>query len=169
MGFLRHALAIIILPATAIILIPRWLCSGCSFVPPPITFVAGALIAFVIGAALFVSTLYLFATAGRGTLAPWDPPARLVVRGPYRLVRNPMISGVLLIIVAEALYFRSASIGVWAAAFFLINAIYLPLVEEPGLERRFGEEYLAYKREVPRLIPSLRSLRREASRRANST
>ena len=52
---------------------------------------------------------------------------------------------------------------------FLINAIYLPLVEERGLERRFGEEYLAYKRQVPRIIPSLRGLRREASRRANSS
>ena len=117
----------------------------------------------------FVSSLYLFATEGRGTLTPWDPPGRLVVRGPYRFVRNPMISSVLLIIIAEALYFRSPAITIGAAAFFLINAIYLPLVEERGLERRFGEEYRAYKHKVPRLIPSLRGLRREASRRANSS
>ena len=136
---------------------------------PPFAFAIAALFAFLIGAALFVSTVYLFATAGRGTLAPWDPPARLVVRGPYRFVRNPMITGVLLIIVAEALFFRSMPIAVWAAVFFVINAIYLPLFEEPGLERRFGDDYRQYKRDVPRLLPRLRSLRSAARRRASSS
>ena len=136
---------------------------------PPVAFAIAALFAFLIGAALFVGTVYLFATAGRGTLAPWDPPARLVVRGPYRFVRNPMITGVLLILVAEALFFRSMPVGVWAAVFFVINAIYLPLFEEPGLERRFGDDYRQYKRDVPRLLPRLRSLRSAARRRASSS
>jgi len=136
---------------------------------PPLALAVPALIAFVIGAALFFSTVYLFATVGRGTLAPWDPPARLVVRGPYRFVRNPMISGVLFVIVAEALFFRSASIAIWAAAFFVINAIYIPLAEEPGLERRFGDEYRTYKRAVPRLLPRLTSLRSAAHRPSSSS
>ena len=72
--------------------------------------VTGALL-FCAGLLLFVTTVFLFATRGRGTLAPWDPPSRLVVTGPYRYVRNPMIVGVIFIIIAESLVFRS-----WALA-----------------------------------------------------
>jgi len=169
MWLLRHGFAIVVLPVTMTILMPRWLCGACVLSMPPLAFAVPALIAFVIGAALFFSTVYLFATVGRGTLAPWDPPARLVVRGPYRFVRNPMISGILFVIVAEALFFRSASIAIWAAAFFVINAIYIPLVEELGLERRFGDEYRAYKRAVPRLLPGLTSLRSAAHRPSSSS
>jgi hypothetical protein len=117
--------------------------------------VSGAVILFVAGATLFVATLRLFATEGRGTLAPWDPPAHLVVRGPYRFVRNPMISGVLLIITAEALFVRSPDLARWALLFLAINMIYIPLLEEPQLQYRFGDEYRAYKRSVPRFLPRL--------------
>jgi len=155
MWVLRHAMAIVVLPVMAAIAVPTWICRGCALKMPPAAIAAGAFVAFAIGVTLFVSSVYYFATAGHGTLAPWDPPARLVVRGPYRFVRNPMISGVLFIIVAEALFFRSAPIAWWAAAFFVINAIYIPVIEEQGLERRFGDEYRAYKRAVPRLLPRL--------------
>ena len=111
------------------------------------------------GLALFISTLFLFATEGRGTLAPWDPPRRLVVRGPYRFVRNPMISGVILILIGECLGFRSWPLAEWAAGFAVINMIYIPLLEEPQLKWRFGEEYQQYKRNVPRLFPRLRPWR----------
>jgi protein-S-isoprenylcysteine O-methyltransferase Ste14 len=109
-----------------------------------------------LGLLLMYRTISLFATAGRGTLAPWDPTRRLVVRGPYRHVRNPMISGVLSILLGEAALLGSIPILAWFAAFFAANAIYMPLVEEPGLERRFGEDYLAYKRNVPRWLPRRR-------------
>src|SRR5436190_17399689 len=156
MWLLRHAVAIVILPVMAGIAMPAWLCRNCVLAMPPVLFAIAALAALLIGTSLFVSTVYLFATEGRGTLAPWDPPARLVVRGPYRFVRNPMISGVFFIIVAEALFLRSMPIAIWAAAFFVINAIYVPLLEEPGLARRFGNEYADYKRRTPRLLPRLR-------------
>jgi protein-S-isoprenylcysteine O-methyltransferase Ste14 len=107
------------------------------------------------GLSLFVTALFLFATRGRGTLAPWDPPVNLVVAGPYRFVRNPMISGVLLITVGEALILRSWVHAVWSAAFLLLNAIYIPLIEEPQLRRRFGEDYREYTRNVPRIVPRL--------------
>lgn len=118
---------------------------------------AAAIALFLAGLALFASTLYLFATRGRGTLAPWDPPAHLVVRGPYRFVRNPMISGVILVLVAESLLLRSQPHAQWALAFLIINAIYIPLLEEPMLEARFGDEYRDYKRHIPRLVPRLRA------------
>jgi protein-S-isoprenylcysteine O-methyltransferase Ste14 len=116
---------------------------------------AGACVG-VAGLALVCATVWQFATAGRGTLAPWDPPRRFVATGLYRHVRNPMITGVLLILLGEAAAFRSAGVLEWAGVFFCINAIYIPLLEEPGLERRFGDEYRAYRAAVPRWIPRLR-------------
>jgi protein-S-isoprenylcysteine O-methyltransferase Ste14 len=118
------------------------------------TVVAGtALIAAGVG--LFVATVRLFATLGRGTLAPWDPPARLVVAGPYRYLRHPMISGVALVLAGEALVFGATGIAVELAAFVAINAVYLPLVEEPALMRRFGADYERFAEHVPRWLPRL--------------
>ncbi|HEX6925123.1 MAG TPA: isoprenylcysteine carboxylmethyltransferase family protein, partial [Longimicrobiaceae bacterium] len=101
---------------------------------------------------------------GRGTLAPWDPPRRLVITGVYRHVRNPMISGVILILAGESLAFSSAALGTWTAVVLIVNAVYIPVVEEPGLARRFGEEYEAYRAHVPRWVPRLRPWNPTASR-----
>ena len=68
------------------------------------------------GFALWVWTVRLFARIGRGTLAPWDPTERLVVEGPYAHVRNPMITGVLAVLLGEALIFGSTAIAIWAAS-----------------------------------------------------
>lgn len=108
-----------------------------------------------LGLLLMYNTISLFATVGEGTLAPWDPPRRLVIRGIYRHVRNPMISGVLFILLGEAALFGSLAVLVWFIVFLTFQAIYLPLIEERSLARRFGEDYLVYKRNVPRWIPRL--------------
>jgi protein-S-isoprenylcysteine O-methyltransferase Ste14 len=71
---------------------------------------------------LVYNTVALFATVGGGTLARWDPPRRLVIRGPYRHVRNPMISGVLSILMGEALLLGSVPLLVWFLVFFALNA-----------------------------------------------
>src|SRR5689334_6605676 len=113
---------------------------------------AGALVAAA-GLAMLVWTVTLFIRVGRGTLAPWDPTRRLVVRGPYARVRNPMISGVLAILLGEAMATGASPLWAWAGLFLAINHIYFVLSEEPGLARRFGAEYAEYKRHVPRWIP----------------
>jgi protein-S-isoprenylcysteine O-methyltransferase Ste14 len=100
-----------------------------------------------------VQTVSLFARVGEGTLAPWDPTSKLVVRGPYRRVRNPMISGVLFVLLGEAAILGAPALLIWAAAFLAVNAAYMPLFEEPGLRRRFGEDYDVYKANVPRWLP----------------
>jgi protein-S-isoprenylcysteine O-methyltransferase Ste14 len=105
------------------------------------------------GLALWAWTVTLFARIGKGTLAPWDPTQRLVVHGPYRHVRNPMISGVIAILLGEAALLGSWTLLAWALAFFALNATYIPLVEEPGLVRRFGDDYLRYRENVPRWLP----------------
>jgi protein-S-isoprenylcysteine O-methyltransferase Ste14 len=107
------------------------------------------------GLGLAVWTVKLFVKFGNGTPAPWDPPKKLVIRGPYRHVRNPMITGALLILLAEALLFQSWPIAVWMVFFFIGNTIYFWLIEEKALEKRFGDDYRKYRAHVPRWIPRL--------------
>jgi protein-S-isoprenylcysteine O-methyltransferase Ste14 len=90
---------------------------------------------------LFSWCVALFARVGRGTLAPWDATRNLVAVGPYRFVRNPMISGVAMMLIGEALIFGSWVLGLWASVFVAINHLYFVYSEEPGLERRFGKSY----------------------------
>ena len=100
-----------------------------------------------------VWTNRLFATVGHGTLAPWNPPEKLVVRGVYRHVRNPMITGALCILLGEGVFFGSWWLLGWFGFALILNLVYIPLVEERGLVKRFGEDYLLYKQNVPRWIP----------------
>jgi len=94
-----------------------------------------------------------FATFGRGTPFPLDAPKRLVVRGLYRLVRNPMYCGVLLMILGQALWFRSVVTLWYALGAALLFHLFVILYEEPALERRFGDSYQEYRKAVPRWIP----------------
>ena len=157
----RHLFAILVLPFVMTIVIPRWIARGYGLVTAwpagaaqALGRIAGGAV-FLVGLSLFLWCLYLFAARGKGTLAPWDPPKHLVVSGPYRYVRNPMISGVLTIIAGEALFHGSISLGLWMLTFFLFNQIYFLVYEEPNLESRFGEEYRTYKAGVRRWIPRL--------------
>jgi protein-S-isoprenylcysteine O-methyltransferase Ste14 len=154
----RHLLAILVLPANVLVTVPALILwrRGAPEVPSFFAFTTDlGLLAIAVGLSLMAATIRLFVRVGRGTLAPWMPTERLVVLGPYRWVRNPMISGVLFVLLGEALLFRSWQILAWWALFFAANAVYLPLAEEPGLEQRFGEDYRRYKRDVPRWIPRL--------------
>jgi protein-S-isoprenylcysteine O-methyltransferase Ste14 len=159
---IRHITAVAALPFVVAVLIPIWIArtNGVRLAlgattPHLLTQIAG-LGLLLIGLSLFVSSIRRFAKDGQGTLAPWDPPRHLVVRGPYRYVRNPMISGVVFILFGEALMLLSGPHVQWALIFLVINLIYIPLLEEQQLKARFGEEYVDYCRHVPRLLPRLR-------------
>jgi protein-S-isoprenylcysteine O-methyltransferase Ste14 len=115
-----------------------------------------------LGLALVAWTVKLFVTVGQGTLAPWDPTSKLVVHGPYRHVRNPMITGVAVILAGEAVLFQSWGLVILFAVFAAVNAIYFPLVEEPGLGRRFGKDYEDYRMHVRRWVPRIGPWRPEA-------
>lgn len=110
-----------------------------------------------LGLALVVSCVRLFAkSGGDGTPAPWDPVANLIITGPYRYVRNPMLSGVIIILFSEALVFWSLSFFIYTTLFVLLNMAYFPLVEEPGLIKRYGAAYKIYMNNVPRWIPLIK-------------
>jgi protein-S-isoprenylcysteine O-methyltransferase Ste14 len=161
----RQIVSIAILPFTVTVVVPVWIARAnrVAFAAPngaaQYALCACGLAVLGFGLALFGSSLFLFWTRGRGTLAPWDPPRVFVADGPYRYVRNPMISGVALILLAESLVLRSWPHAEWAGAFLLLNLVYIPLLEEPMLSARFGESYAAYKRNVRRFIPRLRPWR----------
>ncbi|MBT5469786.1 MAG: isoprenylcysteine carboxylmethyltransferase family protein [Nitrospina sp.] len=111
------------------------------------------LLAGVFGLGLLFWTVLDFNRFGQGTLAPWNPPKKFVIQGPYRHVRNPMISAILLVLAAEALVLKSLPIATWCFLFFIVNSIYIPFSEEKGLVKRFGMKYEEYKRHVPRWVP----------------
>jgi len=158
----RHLLSIAILPFTVAVLIPLWIARrfgvalslGSGALEWVLQLIGLGLL--TLGLVFFTASVRRFATEGRGTLAPWDPPRELVVRGPYRYVRNPMISGVVLVLFGESLLLLSAAHVGWAVCFLAINLIYILRIEEPQLERRFGAAYLEYCRHVPRVVPRLR-------------
>jgi len=160
MTALRHIVSILLLPVTVTLAVPYYITSRTAFsgawpaaTPLGLTAILAGACVLAAGLGLICTTVWQFATRGRGTLAPWDPPKHLVVAGVYRYVRNPMITGVILVLLGEALGLRSGAVLTWAAVFFAINATYIPLLEEPLLERRFGNEYSEYKAHVPRWLP----------------
>ncbi len=156
MNIWKQLRAILLLPGTIAVIIPATILyfTGIGWPPSPWNVVTGSAF-MILGLTLMVWTNRLFATVGKGTLAPWNPPEKLVVQGVYQHVRNPMITGALCILLGEAVFFGSWwLLGLFGFA-LTVNLIYIPLVEERGLVRRFGNDYLHYKQNVPRWIPRL--------------
>lgn len=157
----RTLRAIVLLPGVVVVFVPGMVLWATATSGAAGHWIGGGDPAFWIGLllgacglALAVWTMRLFFVAGGGTLAPWDPTDKLVVQGPYRHVRNPMIGAVFMLLAAEALLFDSWPIGIWLAFFYLVNAVYIPRVEERGLEKRFGDAWRHYAAHVPRWFPS---------------
>ena len=105
------------------------------------------------GGAVALWCIFTFATTGRGTPAPFDPPRRLVIQGPYRFVRNPMYIGAGLALAGAALFYGSLPLLGYTAVFFLATHLFVLWYEEPTLRRSFGPEYDAYSRQVKRWWP----------------
>ncbi|OLS21049.1 MAG: hypothetical protein ThorAB25_27460 [Candidatus Thorarchaeota archaeon AB_25] len=102
---------------------------------------------------LMVACIRIFTNVGEGTLAPWAPTQKLVVVGIYRCMRNPMITGVVLGILGESIILSNYAVFLWFLFFFIGNHIYFIKSEEPGLLKRFGQEYVEYFENVPRWLP----------------
>jgi protein-S-isoprenylcysteine O-methyltransferase Ste14 len=163
MNGLKHIAAVLMLPGMVVGLVPAFIIYGGGNVhlgwglDPVLNglTIGAGIILIGLGLFLMIQTISLFVMVGKGTLAPWMPTEKLVVRGIYRNVRNPMITGVFCILVGEAVLFGSLGVLYWFIGVAVLNAIYIPLAEEPGLEERFGEDYRRYKQNVPRWIPRL--------------
>jgi protein-S-isoprenylcysteine O-methyltransferase Ste14 len=122
--------------------------------------IAASIVAFVVGslgAIIALSCVAAFVFIGKGTPAPFDPPRRLVVRGPYRFVRNPMYLGAALALASAALYYQSVALLLFVAGFLLVTHLFVVLYEEPTLKRSFGPDYEMYCHTVRRWWPRIRS------------
>ena len=134
--------------------VPRWILGSHAFDNPrPLGWIVVA-----IGAVIGLPCVWEFAWRGLGTPAPFDPPRRLVISGPYRFVRNPMYVGMGIALIGEAIVFPYITwlmlalvVSLWA-----VVSVFIIEYEEPTLRRMFGADYEAYFREVHRWIPRLR-------------
>jgi protein-S-isoprenylcysteine O-methyltransferase Ste14 len=159
---LRHLISITSLPVTVTIIIPAVIASlflrenfwGLNSLALLLLLIVGLLLIGA-GLILFYLTISLFITMGNGTIAPWSPTSKLIVGGVYGNVRNPMITCVFLVLTGESIILGSIPVAIWTILFILANLIFIPLIEEPELAERFGDEYLIYKENVPRWIPRL--------------
>ncbi len=154
----RDYLGALSLPIAVLILIPGiilWLSDGFPLDPYHVfSFYAKPGLALItIGSVMMLLCILHFSKTGNGTLAPWAPTQKLVVTGLYSYVRNPMILGVLIILLGEAVYFTSLYVLVWFLFLFVGNHVYFIKSEEPGLVKRFGQDYIKYQENVTRWIP----------------
>ena len=150
--FLRALFAFLALPTVVAGVIPwlllpadRWRTDGTILGWPVLSF----------GVFILLWCVRDFYVIGKGTLAPWDPPKKLVIVGLYRLVRNPMYIGVLGCVAGFSLIVGSPVTS--AYTFLLAFAFHLRVLfyEEPALSRLFGEEWIRYRDRVSRWLPHL--------------
>jgi len=141
------SLVLVFLPARIL----EW--SGVSTIPGFGVQQAVGAIVVLLGATVAIWCVLTFALIGRGTPAPFDPPRRLVVRGPYRYVRNPMYIGAAMALSGAALFYRSLPMLAYLIAFLLLTHAFVRMYEEPTLRRMFGLEYERYCEAVRRWLP----------------
>ncbi len=154
MLLLKNLLFTLLVPGTAGMLIPLRIAARRIPAPTVEVWSIIGLVLLAAGAAGYFWCLWEFAATGRGTPAPIDPPRHLVIRGPYRFVRNPIYVSVVAVVLGWAAYFHST--GVFFYAIVLIGAFHLFVVavEEPTLQHKFGDSYRHYRRTVRRWLPS---------------
>ena len=143
-----------------LIYLPARLLASAGIVRPPLIAapqIAGMVVGAT-GAALALWCIFTFAAIGKGTPAPFDPPRKLVIRGPYRFVRNPMYIGAALALAGAALFYKSAPLLAYATAFLIVCHLFVLAYEEPTLRRTFGADYQAYCQRVSRWWPATRPI-----------
>ena len=156
MGPLLRALAYSTLfIGLVLIFLPARVLEGAGVSAPPtrgLLQIAGVVVG-LLGAGLALWCILIFPLVGRGTPAPFDPPRRLVVVGPYRWIRNPMYVGAALALAGASLYYESPALLAYLAGFLLATHLLVLGYEEPTLRRLFGDDYEAYSARVGRWWP----------------
>lgn len=158
MIMVRTVLFTLLVPGCLAVGVPYLLLKseGESFISEPGVFRWLGLVLVVGGAACYLWCAWEFTFAGRGTPAPWDPPTRFVSRGLYRISRNPIYVGAVLILIGEAIALASVVLVVYAVLMWWLFHFIVVLYEEPTLREKFGAAYEEYCRRVPRWIPHRR-------------
>ena len=148
---LKNLLFTLVIPGTVAVYVPVFVFSHDALRFSLSASAGGFLL--LVGGAIYLWCLWDFASAGRGTPAPIDPPKQLVVRGLYRYTRNPMYVGVLAAIFGWALSFSSPAIAVYGLLVAGCFHLFVVLYEEPHLRQLFGSGYEQYCLQVSRWLP----------------
>jgi protein-S-isoprenylcysteine O-methyltransferase Ste14 len=136
------------------VLLDRWLSLPWPL-PSGISWIIGAPL-MVMGVGVTAWSIFHFLKV-KGTPVPFNPPPKLVVTGPYRYVRNPMLTGVFLLLFGIGFAIQSLSLVLLFAPLYVLMHVWeLKAIEEPELERRLGEDYVAYRRRTPMFVPGIR-------------
>ena len=98
---------------------------------------------------------------GEGTPGPWKPITNLIISGPYKYVRNPMLLGVFFLLLFESIFFTSMLLFLWFMVFLIVNIVYFKTVEEKELVKRFGADYEEYKNNVSMIFPRVTPYNKE--------
>jgi protein-S-isoprenylcysteine O-methyltransferase Ste14 len=156
--FLKNLLFTVLVPGAVAVYVPLIITSDQDIAKDLIYRAIGTLL-LLMGALIYLWTVWDFASLGKGTPLPLDAPRHLVVRGLYRIIRNPMYLGVLLVITGWAGIFASEWLLVYALGVGVVVHLFVVFYEEPKLSILFGKEYEVYCQDVGRWMP--RFTRRE--------
>jgi protein-S-isoprenylcysteine O-methyltransferase Ste14 len=167
MTTIKSIIFIIVLPGAVMFYVPYYLISLNFelFFPDTGVFRFLGLIPISAGTAIALWCVWDFINTGKGTPAPIDPPKHLVVKGLYRLTRNPMYVGVLLVLFGEMLLFESTALIIYSFLVWLLFHSFVILYEEPTLKGKFGDAYLQYIGSVPRWLPDTHLLMKTMKRK----
>ena len=144
--FWSAVIAVLVLPGTVAFLVP-WL-----LLPAGAHVHAAGIPLLIVGVGLLSWCVRDFYVAGRGTLAPWAPPERLVIIGLYRLSRNPMYIAVLTILCGWAATYASRTLWIYAAIIAVAFHLRVVFGEEPWLAHTHGAQWTTYRAHVPRWV-----------------
>ena len=156
--FIRHLKSVLILPVNVVLVIPAgllYLFDYPMLLSEDIILLLGGFVFILLGAIWAILTYRTYLQTAEGTAAPWDPSTKLIVKGPYKFVRNPMILGVCLVLFGQSTLFQSSALLLYCVLFFVGNTFYFKYSEEPGLRKRFGSDYEVYQKNVPRWLPRI--------------
>jgi protein-S-isoprenylcysteine O-methyltransferase Ste14 len=159
--FLKNLIFTLAVPATVAVYLPWLIARGRPI--GSLGYVLASLVLVLLGGTIYLWCQWDFAVFGRGTPAPIDAPKRLVVRGLYRYVRNPMYVGVLSVILGWAVLFQALSLLLYAVVVGAVAHLFVVFYEEPHLRRVFGQEYEDYCSRVGRWLPTVSSSSRKES------
>lgn len=148
MLFVRALLAFLMLPGVVGGLLPWWIVNGDRHRGGGWPLLGGLLMA--LGLCTLLWCVRDFYVAGKGTLAPWDPPRRLVVVGLYRFMRNPMYVALVTLVSGWSVAAGSSNLALYAVVIAVAFHLRVLLYEEPRLRALFGEDYARYCAAVPR-------------------
>ena len=148
---IKNLLFTVLLPGTVAVYVPYLIAQGRSVARG--STLAFALAVLAVGIGIYAWCVWDFATFGRGTPAPIDPPKKLVVRGLYRYTRNPMYVGVLTVVLGWATLFQDVNLLLYLLLIGTLFHLFILGYEEPHLLRKFESQYEAYRSSVSRWLP----------------